>query len=214
MKWCVVAVCLFAALFAVRTPAAADWVASEAAFTAQLAPGYYLEEFNQHPWTTDAPILFPQLLSQGSWSYVVSADGALKGAPSSSGWGYVSTISENDYILVVFNDPKPTAVGGWFFVTDSSGAPTPGRLTVHLSNGQTLEVTANEYQTFTGYIGADALEWMEISLPGGGAGDEEWRALDHLYVGYQNTGVTPEPASVALLGVGLALAARRRKRRA
>jgi hypothetical protein len=189
----------------VAAPALADMTVytNEATFTAMLQPGYYLENWNYAPWTTivDPAISSPQSFSGGlGWAYDISSPSGLSGQPippPDGPGGAVANYYQGQAVTVTFTGPKPSAVGGIFWVTDLYGNfVNGGTVTINLMSGgsYTYSDTSN-WDAFTGFISDSPITSMSIQ-------SSYFATMDHLYVGNP----VPVPAAVLLgmLGLGVA----------
>jgi hypothetical protein len=206
-------VCFFAAV-----PSFADMnvYTDEAAFTALLETGYYLEDWDYDPWLdTGTVIHVPQSFSGGfGWSYDISSSGdELDGRPMPGDGGAVATWSQGNNIEVTFTSPKkPYAVGGIFWVSnfvDEDGDGSPDDLDL-FSDGHSVIVTivtedgtepvyidGSNYPGFTGFVSDSPI--VSMTLQSG-----NFATMDHLYVGNAEFVPVPLPAAVLLgiLGLG------------
>jgi len=191
--------CAFAAV-----PAFADMTVytNEAAFTAMLQPGYYLENWNYAPWTTivNPAIPSPQSFSGLGWAYDISSPAGLSGQPippPNGPGGAVANYQQGQAVTVNFTGPKPSAVGGIFWVTDINGNfVNGGTVTIKLMSGGTYTYTdTSNWDVFTGFISDSPITSMSIQ-------SGYFATMDHLYVGNP----VPVPAAVLLGILGLSVA--------
>ena len=171
-----------------------------ASFLANVAPGYYLNQFNDA-----VPGPSPDLMySQNGFSYNVGTQvGAVSGLYNDS--GLISTDNATDSIVVDFSSGNVFAVGGNFWATDISVFPTGTAMTVSLSDGTSVSYTSTGPNDFRGFISDVAISSITIEAPDGAA--PFWATMDNLYVG----AAVPAPGAAAVLGLaGLAGVRRRR----
>ena len=192
--------------------AALTWFTTEASFTPNLAPGYYLEDFNYTPWLalSSNGLGSPKTFSGNGWTYQLSTTGSggLDGSPTPGSGGAVSTYYVGSPINVAFTGLLPKAIGGIFWTTDINGAfVSGGTVTLTVVGGGTYTYTdTSNYPGFTGFLSDTPITSMAIT-PGGGL----WATMDHVYVG--NTAAVPEPMSILLGIMGLGSVAGFRKLR-
>lgn len=203
---------------------------SEDSFKAATTPTYYLNDFSNY--TGWAPLSGPQTFSGGGFKYTASAwddpEGLQPGQAASlwkvpvGGNEALSTANSLDHILFDFQTPVQ-AVGGYFFGTDYNGNFAATKMKVTLLGGASYEYTAPNATSFVGFLSDDSILQLDVYAPtaswtGAPASDPgPYPTVDHFYVGTLNgkldTGPqTPEPASMALFGLGLAVAGLGRRR--
>ncbi len=175
---------------------------TEGAFTAALAPGYYLEDFNRAPWTTlaDDPISAQTFSGTGGWQYQISAPSGLSGQPMPNAGGAVANFYGGQGVVVTFTGTKkPTAVGGVFWVTNVNGGFLPGQtVTISLANGENYQYSdSSNWDAFTGFISISEIASMTIRSVSG-----EFATMDHLYVGAKAPPV-PEPVTMISAFMGI-----------
>ncbi len=182
-----------------------------ASFLAALN-SYYLEGFNdsQLPGLyngTSSPS-FTDALGTG-YSYAVGSENLYFGTLAGGGSQFVGVSSVTDLLTITFTGTPVNALGGYFLLTDTTDAATPGTVTLNFSDG-TKENLSTAGLTFFGYISTETLTGATIQGPGE---EGQYPSLDDFYVG--SSGATPEPSTIILLGAGLSMiVAVRRLRRA
>lgn len=179
---------------------------NEATFKAALAPGYYQEDFDYAPWTTcvNPAVPSPQSFGpSGGWAYQVSAPSGLSGQVLPGGGGAVGDYQLGEGITATFTGTLPTAVGGIFWTTDLNGNPVNGgTVYIALANLETYTYTdTSDWDAFTGFISDSPIASIRVTTGG------NWATMDHVIVG-----TTPEPATLAFLGLGGAAIFVRRRR--
>ncbi len=184
--------CLSASAFAATT------YTTSASFLAQVAPGAYMENFNN--WVTDPPA-GALAFSGGGFSYsaFAASDLYLSG-------GFLGTSQINEALTITFTSGNVTAIGANFFATNISDVLQAVSVTVTLSDGTVTSLTPTSMaDSYLGFTSTTAITSLTISAPG----QSLYASLDNLTVGVS---AVPEPANWALMGLGLAgvIAARRR----
>jgi hypothetical protein len=203
---------LVVALVVFASPAFATViVTSPAAFLAQAAPGYYLEQFNCWSYGNPyggVPSYGSPVVNGYSWIATASTGGifSLSGA--------LSNTNSFDLLRITFTGSPVTAVGGYFFSTDLMGGSIPQDITVTLNDGSTITLSGAGFVGFLSPVPIAYLETDGIDLPPG-EDHENWPAVDDLYVGsVRSVGpAVPEPGTLLLLGGGVTGLALRRRRR-
>jgi len=189
------------AVLALAGAANAAVFTSQAAFLPNLAPGFYLENFNTVPNGASGPLNF----SGNGFAYTVGTQiGAISGLFNDS--GRISTDNATDQIVVTFTGAPVTAVGGNFWGTDINFNPVATTVTVALSNGDFESFNSTSSADFRGFTSAIPITSLTIDAldPVGGFA---WATMDNLYVGVE----IPAPGSMALMGLGALVAGRRRR---
>jgi hypothetical protein len=171
----------------------------EATFTAQLLPGYYLENFNsynKYAFLGYNPIEFGPV---NNWEYAISSSTGLYAVQA--GAGSISTLYGDDTLTVTFTGKPVMAVGGLFFGTDYNGAIVPAKISLSLSDGTVEEYTyTNINDAFRGFVSSIAISSLTINVPGADHENGPYPTMDHFYVG------VPVPAALILGMLGLSTA--------
>jgi hypothetical protein len=166
-------------------------------FSAALAPGAYLEDFNAFDGQTAVPT--PQLFSGGSGPFAYQLTDPFSTAiyyTSQATNGFVAggTQLVGDTLTITFTSGNVHAAGGTFFLTDFNGFTIAGPLTVTLNSGEnSLQMSTADYSTepFLGFTSVAPITSITITSP------DQYPTVDNLYVG-NVTGV-PEPSSLILV---------------
>ncbi|MDB5959560.1 MAG: hypothetical protein JWP59_854 [Massilia sp.] len=185
---------------ALIAPVRADAIyTSSATFVPNVAAGAYTEEFAEDRGA-DGEITNESTYTNGVFTYVVSANGGLVFTGQ-----FVGTNIDDDNLVVTFIGADVTAVGGNIYATNAFNDFVNLLVTVTLNNGTTASYTpATANDAFIGFTTDLAITSLTISgVPG------NFLAIDSLIVGVAATVAppdtdVPEPASLAIMGLGLA----------
>ncbi len=190
------------AVAALAGAASAAVFTNQAAFVAQLQPGFFFNAFNSVAAGPSGPLAF----SGGGFSYTISTQpGAVSGLYNDP--GVISTDNAGDQILVTFTSGNVTAVGGNMWSTDILVQPVASTVTITLSDGQTRVFNSTLPTDFTGFTSGVTITSILIDAGNTATGGPAWPTLDNLYVGR----AIPAPGAAAAFGlVGLAGLRRRR----
>jgi hypothetical protein len=142
-------------------------------FLAQVAEGSLAPAFNQ-----TAAITEPLVLSNAGYSISITSGNAngLWGEPG----GILTPNSSGVDIAVEFTSGSVTAVGGNFWITNSSVTPVSASVTIELSDGTTETYIASGPADFRGFITAAPI--TRITFRGTGT-NQQWSTLSGLVVG-------------------------------
>ncbi|HVT12924.1 MAG TPA: PEP-CTERM sorting domain-containing protein [Fimbriimonadaceae bacterium] len=189
-------------LIAGSVAAHATWYTSEASFLAAIDPTYYLEDFSgftvgnplnglQSSW--DAP-------GGNGYDWTASAVGGLY-----SNTHAISTNGSRQPLTITFTGAPVTAFGGFIGGTDFNSNLVADTATMSLSNGdsQSIDTTAGS-DGFLGWVGDTAISSLSMNV----SQSNTFIQLRHAYTG---SAPVPEPASLAVLGLGAIALIRRKK---
>jgi PEP-CTERM motif len=185
--------------------AATTTYTSPAAFLAQVAPGAYTETFTLDP---DFGPSFT--FSSGGFAYTAVASG---GTDVYLSGDFLGNFSSNQSMTLTFTAGSPTAIGGEFFITDSSDNFVSAPVTVTLSDGTTSTFTpvGDQSTGFRGFTSTLPIASLTMAIPG----SLRFNTLDNLVVGKAVVAAVPEASTWLMMGLGLTgLALVRRQRRA
>jgi PEP-CTERM motif len=181
------------------------------AFLAAVSPGYYTETFN----SLNGFYASPMTLRSGAEQFVAQATGGL----------YVGSVN-SDQVLSTNNNGildftsfagSPTAIGGYFFLTDSSFNVINGTINANLNSGAaTFSVTTSSFTNFIGFVSTQntPITLLSFGAPATIGGALSFNTANDLVVGQALA--VPEPSTYALAAIAtgvMAYLARRRKAR-
>lgn len=177
---------------------------NEGDFLAEVQPGYYLEDFGT-PTTSD---LAPSSFTDGTYTWsATSADDLFvwgeEDAPPLC-VGSLGTNSPSYTVTVTFSGAPVTAFGGNLYMTDIGFGPVSGGMTVELNDGTSVELDSPYVDSFTGFTSDVPITSVTLTPESGVEG--LYITVDNILVG----AAVPEPSSLALLGLGVLAALRRR----
>ena len=192
---------LSVALVAPATAAVTTYT-DAAAFQSALTGGSFTETFTG---VGDTP---PADYGNGTFAFNASAAGGLYSATGDN----LSTNRSDDALILTFTSGNVYGVGGNFFLTDIDGDfDNFFDVLIVLSTGDVYDLWPQSASEFVGFVSDDPIEWIAVvpynpfALPQDGTG--LYATVDNLTIGK-----VPEPASLALVGLGIAgLVARRRR---
>ena len=172
----------------------------KSAFLAALSPGYYTETFNTLAVNTllSSPIVLNSgpnqfQASTGSGDFYNSTNG-------SDVW--LSTDARSDSVNFSAFTNNPTAIGGFFFLTNTSGSPTTGTINANLNSGAaTSSITTASSTNFIGFVSTNNTPLSSLLLTT--SATTWWVTANDVIVG--NALPVPEPSTyiLALIASGV-----------
>lgn len=169
---------------------------TQSAFLAALSPTptYYLETFDS--LTQDPTTLFN--FSTTPFSYTATA-------PTSN--QFINTSPDNvdiwltpsantDTITFTFANGNISAVGGFFFTTDSGGISAPGTVQVAVDGNPTQTITLTDPTSFLGFTSFSSFTTLTVTAVQGN--ENYWPTANDFIVG---VAAVPEPATWAMIGL-------------
>ena len=179
---------------------------TESDFLANVAPGYYLEDFG----TPAASYECTSPFSDGMYEWTASSSDVLFvwGEDYASGTDCVGTVGTNSAgyaVTITFSGAPVTAFGGNFYLTDIDFLAETGNLSVALNDGTCVGLNSPYTSSFTGFT-SDVPITSVTFTPDPNATNDLFTTFDNVLVGT----VVPEPSSLALLGLGTLALWRRR----
>ena len=148
----------------------------------------------------------------GSYGYQMATFGGFFNVGTSSDvWVSANDVSAS--INFTISGGGPTAIGGFFFLTDTAGSPTAGTISASINGGLfTQSVFASSATNFFGWVSTDGTQISSLSV----VPSAVFATANDLILGQANVSAVPEPTSLALFGIGACIAgvgAARRQRR-
>lgn len=176
---------------------------SSAAFLSQVAGGAYTETFDTA--LADAPRALD--FAQGDYAYTAFAGRGLYGDGN-----FLSTSTTPSSLTISFTGAAVTAFGANFYNTGIDLAFRATEIIIALSDGTITRFTPSSVEdSYRGFTSDVAIASITLSS----MGRENFASLDNLTVGAwigDTPGEVPEPASLGLVGIGLAGLLRLRRR--
>ena len=177
------------------------------AFLAAVSPSYYTETFDS---LVLGVMSSPITLHSGAEQFVAQASGGLY-VLSGGGGKWLSTITINATLNFTSFAGSPTAIGGYFFITDDPGNIINGTIDANLNSGAaTFSVTTSSSTNFIGFVSTQNTPITLLSL----GTNSNFVTANDLVVGQALA--VPEPSTYALAAIAsgvMAYLARRRKAR-
>lgn len=201
LRWAAAAaVLIFAAC------ASAQEFTSEAGFVGALNPNYYHETFSSFYFGTTLDGSTTDWDAPGNGVYdfhAYAANGLFSDNQA------LSTFYNQDTLAITFaNSATPVyAVGGNFTEVDQYGNNIAAQVILDFSDGHKVTLTNQSPTDFYGYISSQRI--TEVDLVSDNSTYYEYVQLANFYVGQP----TPEPVTIAALGLGAAALIRRRAKR-
>jgi hypothetical protein len=158
----------------------------------------------------------PLARTAGAYGYSASAPDGLY--PGTADGVFMSTNTATDVLLFDSFTGGATAVGGFFFNSDSFSLFTPGpavSVTVTTATGSLTETILNPTLTsFLGFYADSPILSVSITAEQPQDATFRWPSVDNFALGIVSGGAVPEPSSWAMLiaGFGLVGAVSRRRR--
>ena len=170
----------------------------KSAFLAALSPGYYTETFNTLAVNTllSSPIVLNSgpnqfQASTGSGDFYNSTNGV-----------WLSTDARSDSVNFSAFAKNPTAIGGYFFLTNTSGSPNTGTINANLNSGAaTSSITTASSTNFIGFVSTNNTPLSSLLLTT--SATTWWVTANDVIVG--NALPVPEPSTyiLALIASGV-----------
>ena len=125
---------------------------------------------------------------------------------------WFSTNAQDDPMNFTINAGGPTAVGGYFFSTDTSGDLISDTVSVSINGGLFAQsVSTNSATNFFGWVSTDGTPISSLRVSA-----SVYATVNDLILGTGTVSAVPEPSSLAIFGIGAYVAgigAVRRRRR-
>lgn len=182
----------------------ATFYTSEAAFLAAIDPVYYLEDFSN--------LSYGDIAGDPTWAAPGGNGYGWTASATNGVWSNDSAMSTNvagDALVITFTGLPVTAFGGLLNNTDIDGFAQGGTITLTMSNGDNMTVNDG---SFLGWVGSTAVSSASLTAQDSPTNTNNWPQLDHSYTGSMASSV-PEPASMAVLGLGAIALLRRRNKK-
>ena len=187
---------------------AATIYTDQTSFLADVEAGHYLETFNS--LAQDTLLSSPINFSGNGFAYTTSLGpfngGFFNEGPAGDTW--LSTNNSGDSILFTFTSGNVTAVGGNFFATDITGTPSGSSVVLTLNDGTTHTLLTSSATSFVGFT--SLLPILSMSFDAPDVASVQWSTANNLIVGQTAQAQAPEPATLAMLGLGALFVVRRR----
>lgn len=171
---------------------------------AAIDPVYYLEDFSN--------LSYGDIAGDPTWAAPGGNGYGWTASATNGVWSNDSAMSTNvagDALVITFTGLPVTAFGGLLNNTDIDGFAQGGTITLTMSNGDNMTVNDG---SFLGWVGSTAVSSASLTAQDSPTNTNNWPQLDHSYTGSMASSV-PEPASMAVLGLGAIALLRRRNKK-
>ena len=195
-----------ALVLCVSSALAATVYNNQADFLANVAAGYYLEDFGTP--ATSYVVTAPFTNGTYTWSVSAGDDIYVWGEDYASGTPCVGSLGTNGpgYAMTfTFSGAPVTAFGGNLYLTDQYFGAVSGTAVVSLNDGTQVTLTNPYSTTFTGFTSTTPITSVTLT-PDPGSTVNLYGTVDNIICG----AYIPEPSALVLLGLGAMALIRRR----
>lgn len=185
----------------------------KASFMAALSSSS-IDNFNDLPPPSAMPAALDRTV--GPYGYNVSSVNGLYSA-GSAGDIWLSNNVATDPMVFTVNTGSPTAMGGYFFASNTNGLLTTGEIRVSINGGLFEQsVTTNSATNFFGWISTDGTPISSLEISSVFTTTSIYPTVNDLILGQAASPAVPEPSSLAIFVIGSCVsgigAVRRRRR--